>query len=240
MNKTQIKEIKWQNSVIKTRNLNDIYHLHTIKNHLQNSDINWSFHLREYDTINRNNLFKINNLKPPKFYYTDELKYKEKNKKIKSNSMENIFNYTLYKHLLFNNENKINNNTFYFERSLRNLKMNNSTNQINNWNNTINKNIISSLNYLPLTKGLNDNIIIRPYNIKLKEQKYGKNKIYIKQLIRNNNYAMNYFGSHNSGGPYKNFCLNKNYSELKNILIGKNKSRIQCYFQLTLRNQLKN
>ena len=31
MNKNQIKEI---NSVIKTRNLNDIYHLHTIKKHI--------------------------------------------------------------------------------------------------------------------------------------------------------------------------------------------------------------
>ena len=44
MNKTQIKEIKRPNSIIKTRNLNDIYNLNTIKNHIKNSNINWSLH----------------------------------------------------------------------------------------------------------------------------------------------------------------------------------------------------
>lgn len=247
INSFKNQELKRNNSFhFISRNANEYWHLLNGKYHAFEPEINWSSHLREYPKMKpfqkSKILFKTHYIHPPKFYYEDEKKFKEK----KSNSPKltnKIFNYYSYKHLFSKklNGGTVSQNIIDFVTNLRKFKSkkDNIIKHDKIWNNTTRDNILLSTNYLPISERLNENLIIRPYNILRKEASCGDLIIKQRTFIKDKKFAFNWFGLHNSEPSYINFYRNKSFAELEKCLRGKKKSRLQCFFQLNLRNQIK-
>lgn len=226
-------------SFTKVKNSNEYWHLLNGKKKQLESQVYWSINLRDYES-NKKILLKTQNLNPPSFYEEDEEKYKKKNLK-RTNSSKEVFCYNKYKHLL---STKISGetlckNTFEFETTLRDfkLKKDNFLNHKKKWNNITSSSFFNSTSYLPQNNNLNEKYVMRPYKIIRKNASCGNLEIQQKKYVKNENFAINWFGAHNSDLPYNDFFQNKNYYELENVLNGKNKNRFQCLFQLNLRNQ---
>ena len=238
--KRKIKENSKNNSeqIVKIQNANEIWHLLNGKSHGTKSEVNWSINLRDYEINKKKITFqKIN---PPSFYEIDEKKYKKKNL-IKSNSTNDIFVFNSIKHLLstYTSGETLDNNTFIFERTLRKFKLKKEhfVNHKNKWNNITSNSFLNSLNYLPVSDKLNEKYILRPYKVIRKNASVGDLEIIQKQYVKDEKFALNWFGEHKSKLPYNDIHKCKNFYEFENVLKGKNQNRTQLFFELGLRNQ---
>ena len=238
--KRKIKENSKNNSeqIVKIQNANEIWHLLNGKSHGTKSEVNWSINLRDYE-INKKKL-KFEKINPPSFYEIDEKKYKKKNL-IKSNSTNDIFVFNSIKHLLstYTSGETLDNNTFIFERTLRKFKLKKEhfVNHKNKWNNITSNSFLNSLNYLPVSDKLNEKYILRPYKVIRKNASVGDLEIIQKQYVKDEKFALNWFGEHKSKLPYNDIHKCKNFYEFENVLKGKNQNRTQLFFELGLRNQ---
>ena len=238
--KRKIKENSKNNSeqIVKIQNANEIWHLLNGKSHGTKSEENWSINLRDYE-INKKKL-KFEKINPPSFYEIDEKKYKKKNL-IKSNSTNDIFVFNSIKHLLstYTSGETLDNNTFIFERTLRKFKLKKEhfVNHKNKWNNITSNSFLNSLNYLPVSDKLNEKYILRPYKVIRKNASVGDLEIIQKQYVKDEKFALNWFGEHKSKLPYNDIHKCKNFYEFENVLKGKNQNRTQLFFELGLRNQ---
>ncbi len=238
--KNKIEENSKNNSAeyVKIQNANEIWHLLNGKEHGTKSEVNWSINLRDYEINKKKITFqKIN---PPSFYEIDEKKYKKKNL-TKSNSAKEVFVFNKFKHLLSTSTSgeTLDNNTFIFQRTLRKFKLKKEHifNHKNKWNNITSNSFLNSSNYLPVNDKLNEKYILRPYKIIRKNTSFGDLEIKQRKYVKDDKFALNWFGEHLSKLPYKDIYKCKNFYEFENILTGKNQSRIQLFFELGLRNQ---
>ena len=240
MRKNSIKENSKNNSeeYVKIQNANEIWHLLNGKEHGTRSEVNWSINLRDYE-INRKKI-KFQKLNPPSFYEIDEKKYKKKNL-TKSNSTKETFVFNKFKHLLstYSSGETLNNNTFIFERTLRKFKLKKEHFFIhkNKWNNITTNSFLNSSSYLPINDKLNEKYVLRPYKIIRKNVSVGDIEIKQRQYVKDDKFALNWFGEHKSKLPYNDIHKSKNFCEFENVLTGKNQSRFQLFFELGLRNQ---
>ena len=227
------------------KNFNVYRHLtnHTLK--LKPTEIKWSIELRGYPKMKyiskEEQLAKLKNQIPPRFYEEDLEKYIKKKGMKHSNSAKTLTsttssNWRLLRHLTkSSNGQTVTANQFNFATTLREFKPTKGV-FINSkeWVNHTGELKRPSTCYL---KGeqKNEKFIMRPYSVIKDRVEIGKDTIIRRKYMKNKTEAYDWFGEHYSSPPFNDVYQEKNFQAIKNYLCEGRRTVSECMFQLGLR-----
>lgn len=227
------------------KNFNVYRHLTNHTLNLKPTEIKWSIELRGYPKVKHfskeEQLNKIKNQIPPRFYEEDLEKYIKKKGMKHSNSAKTLAsttssNWRLLRHLTkSSNGQTVTANQFNFATTLREFRPKKGV-FINakEWVNHTGELKRPSTCYLKAEQK-NEKYIMRPYSVIKDRVEIGKDTILRKKYVKNKTEAYDWFGEHYASPPFNDVYQEKNFQEIKNYLCEGRRTVSECIFQLGLR-----
>ena len=242
------KKLRPFTTLINSTNINNFRFLFDNNNKETIYNTKWVLNLRLYDQIAKR---KHKIAGEPGFYQADLEKYKQRRAPIqKSKSINNIENFSeINKYMHFFRANNNNHGT-YISKPLMNYSINlrefnnNNRNEkaLHKWNSDINiqsHKSTYSLNNLPkedIRGRINDNYIMRPFNIEYRKEEYNGNKIIKKTYQRDKIKAYDIMGNHTSLSPYNDKYTIKNMFSINTLVSSSDRTQGKVWYGTQLRN----